>query len=260
MAEAQPLQLSERRTFTYRLCAESCRVSPSCSFDRPSPHREHSLEGPVIIAPIHRSNVDFALTLFISKRRSFSWPRTRSFAFRSSGRSSHISARSRSIAARPTVNPWPIRRPYFARVTPWCSSPKEPARKGSASRRCTTGRCSWPRARRHDRARRDRRQRPSHAQRRQTPTAVQDQNRRGTRDRSTVVRGRVSRSALTAKSEELREPSRRCTSRVCPVDSYRRLTRPRVAFDSSPPIARVRRVNRQLMSNSFPSGSFSATA
>jgi 1-acyl-sn-glycerol-3-phosphate acyltransferase len=29
------------------------------------------LEGPVIIAPIHRSNVDFALTLFISKRKVF---------------------------------------------------------------------------------------------------------------------------------------------------------------------------------------------
>ena len=29
------------------------------------------LEGPVLIAPIHRSNVDFALTLFISKRKAF---------------------------------------------------------------------------------------------------------------------------------------------------------------------------------------------
>jgi 1-acyl-sn-glycerol-3-phosphate acyltransferase len=29
------------------------------------------LTGPVLIAPIHRSNVDFALTLFISKRKAF---------------------------------------------------------------------------------------------------------------------------------------------------------------------------------------------
>ena len=29
------------------------------------------LEGPVIIAPIHRSNVDFAFSLFISPRKVF---------------------------------------------------------------------------------------------------------------------------------------------------------------------------------------------
>ncbi len=33
--------------------------------------RNIPLSGPVLIAPIHRSNVDFALTLFISKRKVF---------------------------------------------------------------------------------------------------------------------------------------------------------------------------------------------
>ena len=72
MAEAQPLQLSERRTFTYRLCAGIVAVLAKVLF-RPSVVGAQNipLEGPVIIAPIHRSNVDFALTLFISKRKAF---------------------------------------------------------------------------------------------------------------------------------------------------------------------------------------------
>ena len=70
MAEAQPLQLSERRTFTYRLCAGIVSGLSKLLF-RPTVTGTENipLEGPVIIAPIHRSNVDFALTLFISKRK-----------------------------------------------------------------------------------------------------------------------------------------------------------------------------------------------
>ena len=69
MAEAPPLALSERRTFTYRLCAALVSGLAKVLF-RPSVEgaTHIPLEGPVIIAPIHRSNVDFALTLFISKR------------------------------------------------------------------------------------------------------------------------------------------------------------------------------------------------
>jgi len=72
MAEAQPLQLSERRTFTYRLCAGIVSGLSKVLF-RPTVTGAENipLEGPVIIAPIHRSNVDFALTLFISKRKVF---------------------------------------------------------------------------------------------------------------------------------------------------------------------------------------------
>ena len=72
MAEAQPLQLSERRTFTYRLCAGIVSGLSKLLF-RPTVTGTENipLEGPVIIAPIHRSNVDFALTLFISKRKVF---------------------------------------------------------------------------------------------------------------------------------------------------------------------------------------------
>jgi 1-acyl-sn-glycerol-3-phosphate acyltransferase len=72
MAEAQPLQLSERRTFTYRLCAGLVSGLSKLLF-RPTVIGAENipLDGPVLIAPIHRSNVDFALTLFISKRKVF---------------------------------------------------------------------------------------------------------------------------------------------------------------------------------------------
>ena len=72
MAEAQPLELSERRTFTYRVCAALVSGLSRLLF-RPTVIGAENipLEGPVLIAPIHRSNVDFALTLFISKRKVF---------------------------------------------------------------------------------------------------------------------------------------------------------------------------------------------
>jgi 1-acyl-sn-glycerol-3-phosphate acyltransferase len=72
MAEAQPLQLSERRTFTYRACAALVSGISKVLF-RPTVVGAENIPsmGPVIIAPIHRSNVDFALTLFISKRKVF---------------------------------------------------------------------------------------------------------------------------------------------------------------------------------------------
>ena len=72
MAEEERLQLSERRTFTYRLCAGIVAAVAKVLF-RPNVTgaRNIPLSGPVLIAPIHRSNVDFALTLFISKRKVF---------------------------------------------------------------------------------------------------------------------------------------------------------------------------------------------
>ena len=72
MAEAQPLELSERRTLTYRVCAALVSGLSRLLF-RPTVIGAENipLEGPVLIAPIHRSNVDFALTLFISKRKVF---------------------------------------------------------------------------------------------------------------------------------------------------------------------------------------------
>jgi 1-acyl-sn-glycerol-3-phosphate acyltransferase len=72
MAEEQRLQLSEQRTFTYRLCAGIVAVGAKVLF-RPTVVGAENipLTGPVLIAPIHRSNVDFALTLFISKRKVF---------------------------------------------------------------------------------------------------------------------------------------------------------------------------------------------
>jgi 1-acyl-sn-glycerol-3-phosphate acyltransferase len=72
VAETQPFELSERRTLTYRLCAGIVAGLSKLLF-RPTVIGAENipLEGPVLIAPIHRSNVDFALTLFISKRKAF---------------------------------------------------------------------------------------------------------------------------------------------------------------------------------------------
>jgi 1-acyl-sn-glycerol-3-phosphate acyltransferase len=72
MAEEQHLQLNERKTFTYRLCAGLVRGLSKVLF-RPTVTgaKNIPLTGPVLIAPIHRSNVDFALTLFITKRKVF---------------------------------------------------------------------------------------------------------------------------------------------------------------------------------------------
>jgi 1-acyl-sn-glycerol-3-phosphate acyltransferase len=72
MAEEERLQLSEARTLTYRVCAGIVAVVSKLLF-RPTVTGAQNipLTGPVLIAPIHRSNVDFALTLFISKRKVF---------------------------------------------------------------------------------------------------------------------------------------------------------------------------------------------
>jgi 1-acyl-sn-glycerol-3-phosphate acyltransferase len=72
MAEEQKLHLNEAKTPTYRICAGIVRVLATILF-RPIVvgAKNIPLEGPVLIAPIHRSNVDFAFTLFISKRKVF---------------------------------------------------------------------------------------------------------------------------------------------------------------------------------------------
>jgi 1-acyl-sn-glycerol-3-phosphate acyltransferase len=72
MAEEQKLHLNEAKTLTYRICAGIVRAFAKVLF-RPTVVGAKNIppEGPVLIAPIHRSNVDFAFTLFISKRKVF---------------------------------------------------------------------------------------------------------------------------------------------------------------------------------------------
>lgn len=72
MPEQNHLELNSSKTFTYRVAAALivgvCRI-----LFRPSVVGRDNipLEGPVLIAPIHRSNVDFAFTLFMSPRKVF---------------------------------------------------------------------------------------------------------------------------------------------------------------------------------------------
>lgn len=72
MPEAEDLVLNPAKTPTYRVCAGIIR-GLSRVFFRPTIEGAANipLEGPVIIAPIHRSNVDFAFSLFISPRKTF---------------------------------------------------------------------------------------------------------------------------------------------------------------------------------------------
>jgi 1-acyl-sn-glycerol-3-phosphate acyltransferase len=72
MPEAADLVLDPRKTLTYRICAAVIGGVAKVLF-RPSVVGADNipLTGPVLIAPIHRSNVDFAFSLFISPRKVF---------------------------------------------------------------------------------------------------------------------------------------------------------------------------------------------
>jgi len=69
---AQDLVLNPKKTLTYRICAALVWGLAKLFF-RPSVEGAQNipLSGPVLIAPIHRSNVDFACSLFISPRKVF---------------------------------------------------------------------------------------------------------------------------------------------------------------------------------------------
>src|SRR5665213_166073 len=72
MAEAQDLVLNPKKTLTYRSCAFIIAVVAKVRL-RPTVEGVENIPstGPVLIAPIHRSNVDFAFSLFISPRKVF---------------------------------------------------------------------------------------------------------------------------------------------------------------------------------------------
>src|ERR1700722_14188900 len=72
MPEASDLVLNPDKTLTYRICAKVGAALAAGMFHPVVDGAENiPLEGPVIIAPIHRSNVDFAFSLFISPRKVF---------------------------------------------------------------------------------------------------------------------------------------------------------------------------------------------
>jgi 1-acyl-sn-glycerol-3-phosphate acyltransferase len=72
MPEASDLVLNPNKTLTYRICAWIVGALAAVMFHPVVEGAENiPLEGPVIIAPIHRSNVDFAFSLFISPRKVF---------------------------------------------------------------------------------------------------------------------------------------------------------------------------------------------
>ncbi len=72
MPETEDLVLDPRKSFTYRVVAALIEALARIIF-RPSVEGAENIPrtGPVLIAPIHRSNLDFAFTLFISPRKVF---------------------------------------------------------------------------------------------------------------------------------------------------------------------------------------------
>jgi 1-acyl-sn-glycerol-3-phosphate acyltransferase len=70
--ETEDLVLDPRKSLTYRVVAALIEALARIIF-RPSVEGAENipLTGPVLIAPIHRSNLDFAFTLFISPRKVF---------------------------------------------------------------------------------------------------------------------------------------------------------------------------------------------
>jgi 1-acyl-sn-glycerol-3-phosphate acyltransferase len=72
VSEEHHLELNVSKSLTYRIVAALISGISWVLFRPTVVGRENiPLEGPVLIAPIHRSNVDFAFTLFISPRKVF---------------------------------------------------------------------------------------------------------------------------------------------------------------------------------------------
>jgi 1-acyl-sn-glycerol-3-phosphate acyltransferase len=72
MPEEPTLQLNPRKGVTYHVVAGILSGLSRLLFRPKVTGRENiPLSGPVLIAPIHRSNVDFAFSLFISPRKIF---------------------------------------------------------------------------------------------------------------------------------------------------------------------------------------------
>ena len=72
MSAESTLEIDDRKTVVYRMVAWLLTGLSALMFRPVVTGRENiPLTGPVLIAPIHRSNVDFAFTLFISPRKVF---------------------------------------------------------------------------------------------------------------------------------------------------------------------------------------------
>ena len=72
MSDSATLEINPNKTVVYRLVAGLLTFLSFVLYrPRVSGKENIPLVGPVLIAPIHRSNVDFAFTLFISPRKVF---------------------------------------------------------------------------------------------------------------------------------------------------------------------------------------------
>jgi 1-acyl-sn-glycerol-3-phosphate acyltransferase len=87
MSEHSTVELNPNKSFAYHVAAGILSgLSRLLFHPRVSGVENIPLEGPVLIAPIHRSNVDFTFTLFMSPRKVFFMAKDGIFKFRPLGR------------------------------------------------------------------------------------------------------------------------------------------------------------------------------
>ena len=129
--------------------------------------------GAFVLAPVHRSNIDFALTACSPSGRCGTWARTRSGSRSRSAASCRCSAPSRCTGARADREACgPARRSSRA-ARPLVMFPEGTRRSGPSSRTSSTAPPTWPlEDRRADLPARHRRQRADDAQGRQVPAAI----------------------------------------------------------------------------------------
>ena len=155
-----------RRTVGYRIAEPSSGPSSGMWFRPPWSAGEHiPTEGPVILAPVHRSFADFGFAAFVTDRKLFFMAKDDLWREPLAGGSCSPSAPSRSTGSLPTGRPSGGPRRCCGRARCWSCSQKG-TRAGRARGRRAAGGGGVP-GRPHrgaDRARRHRGLRPGHAQ------------------------------------------------------------------------------------------------
>ena len=87
MPKVNSIKLDTHKSLSYRFVSRVIKILAFLFFRPTATGAENIPEtGPVLIAPIHRSNVDFAFSLFVSKRKIFFMAKDSLFKFKPFGK------------------------------------------------------------------------------------------------------------------------------------------------------------------------------